>query len=189
MSSRVDCASAPSESTASDCFIFPKEWKYKPIISPSQLIVSFFIPATPVRLLALTSKCDALRGDVKRATICTVMMRRSIFVLVLFLWVAAPVLACLPTATMTDAEMACCKKMAGDCDMGSGKHSCSQHKISATPTVATVAHSSQPDLLASAGTAADICDSLSPQYNSQTLLRSTSPSETSPPALKLILRI
>jgi hypothetical protein len=103
--------------------------------------------------------------------------------------VAAPVLACLPTAAMTDAEMACCKKMASDCDMGSGNHSCCQHKISATPTVATVAQSSQSDLLASAGTTADICDLVSPQYNSQPLQRSNSPSETSPPALKLILRI
>jgi hypothetical protein len=39
ISSRVDWAKAASESTASICFIFPKEWKYKTISGLSQLAV------------------------------------------------------------------------------------------------------------------------------------------------------
>jgi hypothetical protein len=117
------------------------------------------------------------------------MIRRSTFVLLLFLWVAAPVLACLPTAAMSDAEMACCKKMAGECDMGSGNHSCCQHNISATPTVATVAHSSQPDLLVLARTTADIYGEFSPGHYDEALHRSAHAPETSPLDLKLILRI
>jgi hypothetical protein len=44
--------------------------------------------------------------------------------LLAFLWASAPVLACLRSAAMTDAEMACCKKMVGNCEMGGGNHSC-----------------------------------------------------------------
>jgi hypothetical protein len=42
----------------------------------------------------------------------------------LAVWLAIPALACLPNSQMTAAEMACCKKMAGDCQMGSGQHPC-----------------------------------------------------------------
>ena len=50
---------------------------------------------------------------------------RSIVVVVLVaIWFSAPALACLPNPQMTQAEMACCKKMAGDCNMGGGKHPC-----------------------------------------------------------------
>jgi hypothetical protein len=130
-----------------------------------------------------------LRHDEKSVTICLVMMRRTIFVLLLFLWVAAPVLACLPTAAMPDAEMACCKKMADECDMGSGNHSCCQHTSSATPTVATVAHSSQSDLLALARTTADIYGEFSFEHYDEALQRGAHAPETSPLDLKLILRI
>jgi hypothetical protein len=50
---------------------------------------------------------------------------RSVIVLgLLALWLAIPALACLPNPQMTDAEMACCKKMAGDCHMRTGQHPC-----------------------------------------------------------------
>lgn len=50
---------------------------------------------------------------------------RQIFAFVLvFAWTAPTVLACLPNPQMTQAEMACCKKMAGDCRMGVGQHPC-----------------------------------------------------------------
>jgi hypothetical protein len=60
---------------------------------------------------------------------------RSIIVFVLvFTWTAVPALECLPKVTMTQAEMACCKKMAGDCHMGAGEHSCCKTKAErATP--------------------------------------------------------
>ena len=40
---------------------------------------------------------------------------------------------------MTDAEMACCKKMAGNCDMGSGNHSCCKTTASVAQLVAMIA--------------------------------------------------
>ena len=60
---------------------------------------------------------------------------RSMFVLVLvFAWTAIPALACLPNATMTQAEIACCKRMAGDCHKGAGQHPCCETKVErATP--------------------------------------------------------
>jgi len=43
---------------------------------------------------------------------------------------------------MTDAEMACCEKMAGHCDMGTGNHSCCKTTVS-TPQLAAIAHNPQ----------------------------------------------
>lgn len=64
---------------------------------------------------------------------------RSIVVLILLaLWLVTPALACLPNTHMTDAEMACCKKMAGDCHMGVGKHPCCKTVTSADVPVATL---------------------------------------------------
>ena len=65
---------------------------------------------------------------------------RPIIVLAfLALWTSVPVLACLPTAQMTQAEMACCKKMAGDCQMGSAQHSCCKTAPTVNAPVATIA--------------------------------------------------
>ena len=64
---------------------------------------------------------------------------RSMFVLVLvFAWTAMPALACLPNATMTQAEMACCKKMVGDCHMGIGQHPCCKTKVDREIPIATL---------------------------------------------------
>ena len=64
---------------------------------------------------------------------------RSMFAFVLvFTWTAIPALACLPNATMTRAEMACCKKMAGDCHMGTGQHPCCKTKVE--PVTAQAPH-------------------------------------------------
>jgi hypothetical protein len=55
---------------------------------------------------------------------------------------------------MTDAEMACCKKMAGNCDMGTGNHSCCKTTVS-TPQLAAIAHNpqiQQPDGLVAIST-------------------------------------
>ena len=56
----------------------------------------------------------------------------------LAVWLTIPALACLPTAQMTDAEMACCKKMAGDCQMGTGQHPCCKTVSNVNPPVATI---------------------------------------------------
>jgi hypothetical protein len=39
-------------------------------------------------------------------------------------WTVMPALACLPTHDMSKAEMACCKKMAGNCRMSASQHPC-----------------------------------------------------------------
>jgi hypothetical protein len=69
---------------------------------------------------------------------------RSIIALALVcFWISSAALACLPNAQMSAAEVACCKKMAGDCHMGTGQHPCCK-TVSNTPqsvaAVQTVAH-------------------------------------------------
>jgi hypothetical protein len=44
---------------------------------------------------------------------------------------------------MTAAEMACCKKMAGDCHMGPEHHPCCDMRMNAAPQVAAVNKDSQ----------------------------------------------
>ena len=89
------------------------------------------------------------------------MKRRIIFVLAALIWVGAPVLACVPTSAMTDAEMACCKKMGGDCDMRVGNHSCCKHTMNRAPDVADkVAQSSQTDVPLVAVAAVEIITSV-----------------------------
>jgi hypothetical protein len=64
---------------------------------------------------------------------------RSILVLSLVaVWLATPALACLPNSHMTAVEMACCKKMAGDCHMGVGQHPCCKTISNAPQPVASV---------------------------------------------------
>ena len=64
---------------------------------------------------------------------------RSLIVFALLVvWTAIPALACLPTQGMTQAEMDCCKKMAGDCQKGAGQHPCCKTAVNHTPTVAKV---------------------------------------------------
>ena len=65
---------------------------------------------------------------------------RPIVVLILLtLWLAVPALSCLPDSHMTAAEMACCKKMAGNCNMGAGQHPCCKTVSRAPTSVASVA--------------------------------------------------
>ncbi len=69
---------------------------------------------------------------------------RYIFVLALaLLWTALPALACLSTSAMTQAEVSCCKKMAGDCQMGLQHHSCCKPSVSRTAPIATVEKTQQ----------------------------------------------
>src|SRR5882757_7894513 len=56
----------------------------------------------------------------------------------LAVWLSIPALACLPTPQMTHEEMACCKKMAGDCSMGTSQHPCCKTVSSLNPPVATI---------------------------------------------------
>ena len=73
---------------------------------------------------------------------------RSIVALsLLAVWLTIPALACLPTLHMTHEEMACCKKMAGDCSMGTGQHPCCKTVSSVNPPVATIQPVSQIHLV------------------------------------------
>jgi hypothetical protein len=67
------------------------------------------------------------------------------FVLVL-MWTAAPALACIPKSTMTQVEMECCKKMAGNCHTNSRNHPCCEKNVDQASVVATVqqAHAVYP---------------------------------------------
>src|ERR1700740_559891 len=56
----------------------------------------------------------------------------------LFLWTIAPALACLPNSQMTEAGMACCKKMGGECHRGPGEHPCCKTGPSVDAPVATI---------------------------------------------------
>ena len=56
----------------------------------------------------------------------------------LVVWTAIPALACLPSQGMTQAEMDCCKKMAGDCQKGAGDHPCCKTSVNLTQTVAKI---------------------------------------------------
>jgi hypothetical protein len=119
------------------------------------------------------------------------MMRGSIALLAV-LWLAAPVLACLPNATMTDAEMACCQKMGGDCDMGTGNHACCKDTMHRAPSVATMAQNSQTDVsvvaIATISTG-DVYDEIFVEQNGAGFRLSVCPQGSSPLALDSILRI
>ena len=82
----------------------------------------------------------ALHPRNRRCSIKQMVKARPIVVLALLaLWTAVPVLACLPTHQMTQAEMACCKKMVGDCQMGSEQHPCCKTAPTINATAATIA--------------------------------------------------
>jgi hypothetical protein len=67
-----------------------------------------------------------------------VKCRAILSFVLLLVWTAAPALACLPTSTMTQAEMECCKKMAGDCHMGARNHPCCEKSANQPEPVATL---------------------------------------------------
>lgn len=75
-------------------------------------------------------------GDSKRAlpfsfessssprNIVSMALRRVLATTLALVWLSVPLLACLPNDSMSAEEMECCKKMAGNCDMGGGNHKC-----------------------------------------------------------------
>jgi hypothetical protein len=89
---------------------------------------------------------------------------------------------------MTDAEMACCKKMAGNCDMGTGNHSCC-NTTAGTPQLAAIAYDPQvhqPDGLVVLAT---ILTDADPVLISEVVRAVPSPIPISPPGTQAILRI
>jgi hypothetical protein len=118
-----------------------------------------------------------------------VVKYRSLVVFALLaVWTGIPALACLPTQGMTQAEMDCCKKMAGDCQKGAGQHPCCKTSANRTPTVAKVERnvSIQPDVpVALLETAFSFEPALSRAPNSEKL----GLPPPAPPGLTSILRI
>jgi hypothetical protein len=108
------------------------------------------------------------------------------FILVV-VWTAAPALACVPKSTMTQVEMECCKKMAGDCHMGSHNHPCCDKKVSQDSAVATFqqSHVLQPVFAAVLLDASEILQSVQFEFRP---LEFASPPH-SPPPLNSPLRI
>lgn len=102
---------------------------------------------------------------------------------------ATPVLACVPTSAMTDDEMGCCKKMAGNCDMGAGNHSCCKNTMNRAPSVTAIANNPQLDLPLVATTAANVYDYFSPKHDEEAFLLTAGPLGIPPLGLKPILRI
>ena len=117
------------------------------------------------------------------------MLRRIILVVAAVIWVAAPVLACVPNAAMTDAEMACCQKMGGDCDMGVGNHACCKDSMHRAPGVAVVAQSLQMDVqLVATAAVGDISAEIFTEYDGGEFLVHVGPLGL-PLELNSILRI
>jgi hypothetical protein len=64
--------------------------------------------------------------------------RQLLAIVLILAWMAPSALACLPNPQMTQAEMACCKKMAGDCHMGAGQHPCCKTVTNAPSSIPSV---------------------------------------------------
>jgi hypothetical protein len=90
---------------------------------------------------------------------------------------------------MTQAEMDCCKKMAGDCQKGAGQHPCCKTSVNRTPTVAKVERNVsqiQPDVPAGLLETAFLFESVFSRAPDSEKLGLPPPA---PPALNSILRI
>jgi len=115
---------------------------------------------------------------------------RSLVVFALLVvWTAIPALACLPTQGMTQAEMDCCKKMAGDCQKGAGQHPCCKTSVNRVPAVAKVERSAsqiQPDITAALLETAFLFEPVLNRAPNSEKLGLPPPA---PPALNSILRI
>jgi len=116
------------------------------------------------------------------------MARRLPIVALAMLIATAPLLACLPTPSMTDAEMACCKKMAGNCDMGTGNHSCCKSTVS-TPQLTGISQNPQVHLPDGLVVVSTILADANAGLTSEVVRVVPSAIPISPPGLQSILRI
>jgi len=99
----------------------------------------------------------------------------------------APLLACFQTPAMTDAEMACCQKMVGNCDMGGGNHSCCKTTVSVSQ-MAAVENLHVYPLVSLIAVPIRIID-VQIDLGSEPVQRTPSALSISPPGLQTILRI
>jgi hypothetical protein len=101
--------------------------------------------------------------------------------------------SCVTHPAMTDAEMACCQKMAGDCDMGSGNHSCCRDTMHRAPQhfirPARLTIGSQSDVPLIAIAHRDVHDEISSDQNDAGFQLRVYPPGSLPLPLNSILRI
>jgi hypothetical protein len=115
--------------------------------------------------------------------------RRPIVLVLAMLLATAPLLTCLPSPTMTNAEMACCKKMVGNCDMGAGNHSCCKTTVSVSQLVAAISENPQVRLPDSLVAIPILHTDVKVDFASEDVWVTPSPIPISPPGSQSILRI
>ena len=115
--------------------------------------------------------------------------RRTIALFVALLGMASPLLACFPNPSMAPAEMECCKKMAGNCDMGGGNHKCCDVTVNHAAPVAAIVHSSSLHALALPMILADVRTELAPPRLVERVISPSVLASPSPPGSSTVLRI
>jgi hypothetical protein len=90
---------------------------------------------------------------------------------------------------MTDAEMACCKKMAGNCDMGAGNHSCCKTTVNVSQSMAALAQRQQAHILPLVVAVPILLTDFKVDFASEDVRVTPSPIPISPPGSPSILRI
>jgi hypothetical protein len=118
-----------------------------------------------------------------------VNFRRSILFVLAMLLAAAPLLTCLPTPAMTDAEMACCKRMAGNCDMGAGNHSCCKTTMNAHQLALAISQNPRAQLSEAPVAVPILFTDAGADVAREAVLVTPFPIPTSPPGSQSILRI
>jgi len=90
---------------------------------------------------------------------------------------------------MTPAEMECCKKMAGNCDMGGGNHKCCDVTVNHAAPVAAIVHSSGLHALALPMIVLDARTEIAPPRLVERIISSSVVASPSPPGSPIVLRL
>ena len=114
--------------------------------------------------------------------------RRPVLFVLTMLLNTASLLICIPTPAMSDAEMECCKKMAGNCDMGGGDHKCCDTTLNhSAPTTAVLRDTTPTVALHTVD--ANVCIEISPVRIGEAREFIPVALSGSPPGFSAILRI
>jgi hypothetical protein len=90
---------------------------------------------------------------------------------------------------MTLAEMECCKKMAGNCDMGGGNHKCCDVTLNHAAPVAAIVHSSSLHALAQPMILVDARTELASPRLVERIISPSVVASPSPPGSSTVLRL